>query len=136
MMKCARSPHTILLTALEEILTVYPIYATSDPATIPWLLTDQVSGWEGSNIQRAWQFLRTELEKHDSLENDWAYRKVVFTRILDQDRFSRVPAWLVKFFEDEQPEFLVRISLKYGLVEQALRYCIAMVRKVTASAFV
>jgi len=100
-----------------------------DPANVPWLLTDQVSGWEGSNIQRAWKLLRTELEKHDTLENDWAYHKAVLTRILDQDRFSRVPAWLVKFFEDEQPEFLVRTSLKYGLVEQALRYCLSMIRK-------
>jgi len=111
------------------------LHTISDPANVPWLLTDQVSGWEGSNIQRAWQLLRTELEKHDSLENDWAYHKAVLTRILDQDRFSRVPAWLVKFFEDEQPEFLVRTSLKYGLVEQALRYCLSMIRKVINSAF-
>lgn len=101
-----------------------------DPADIPWLLTDQVSSWEGSNIQRAWRLLRTALERHDTLENDWSYRKAVFTRILDLDRLSRVPSWLIKFFEDEQPEYLVRASLKYGLVEQALRFALGMVRKV------
>ena len=111
-------------------LNIYHMRTIRDPANVPWLLTDQVEGWEGSSIQRAWQLLRTELEKHDSLENNWAYHKAVFTRILDQDRFSRVPTWLVKFFEAEQPEFLVRTSLKYGLVEQAIRYCLAMVRKV------
>lgn len=103
-----------------------------DPADVPWLLSDQVSSWEGSNIQRAWRLLRTALERHDTLENDWAYRKAVFTRILDLDRLSRVPSWLIKFFEDEQPEYLVRTSLKYGLVEQALQFALGMVRKVSS----
>lgn len=106
-----------------------------DPADVPWLLGDQVSSWEGSNIQRAWSLLRAALEKHDSLENGWAYRKAVFARILDLDRLSRVPTWLIKFFEDEEPEYLIRSSLKYGLVEQSLQYCLSMVRKVCCRIF-
>ncbi|KAF8312566.1 nucleoporin Nup120/160-domain-containing protein [Cantharellus anzutake] len=43
--------------------------------------------------------------------------------------FSRVPAWLSKFFMDHQPEYLIRMSLKYGLVAQALSYSIAMVQR-------
>lgn len=104
--------------------------ACRDPAEVPWLLGDHVSSWEGSNIQRAWRLLRTALEKHDTLENGWAYRKAVFTRILDLDRLGRVPAWLIKFFEDEEPEYLIRTQLKYGLVEQALQYSLNLIRKV------
>ena len=102
----------------------------SDVSTAPWLLTDQVLSWEGSFAQRAWRYLRTLLETHDTLESDWGYRKAVYRRILDLDRFSRVPAWLSKFFEEEQPEYLVRISLQYGLVREALMSCIDMLKRV------
>lgn len=80
-----------------------------DPAETPWLLSDHVVSWEGSNLQRAWRYLRIALETHDTLDNDWAYRKVSLQKILDLDRFSRVPAWLVKFFE-------VRLWKYFGLV--------------------
>lgn len=71
----------------------------SDPASIPWLLSDRVSSWEGSNSQRAWRYLRISLETHDLAEQDFVYRKVTFQKILDLEVSSRVPAWLVKFFE-------------------------------------
>ncbi|KAF8314772.1 hypothetical protein DL93DRAFT_2167187 [Clavulina sp. PMI_390] len=100
-----------------------------DPAEVPWLMGDRMLGWEGTNIQRAWRLLRTMLDAHDSLGNGWAYRKAVLARILEIDRHSRVPSWLVDFFEEEEPEYLIRSQLKYGLVEEALRYTLNMVRK-------
>ncbi|KAF8335076.1 nucleoporin Nup120/160-domain-containing protein [Cantharellus anzutake] len=105
-----------------------------DPLECPWLFTDQVLGWEGTNSQRAWRYLRLSLESYDSMDGDWSYHKVVLQKIIDLDRFSRVPAWLSKFFMDHQPEYLIRMSLKYGLVAQALSYSIAMVQRVCTAA--
>ena len=70
-----------------------------DSIECPWLFIDQVLSWEGTNSQRAWRYLRISLDTYDSLDSDWSYHKIVFQKILDLDRFSRVPAWLVKFFE-------------------------------------
>ncbi|KAG8960780.1 hypothetical protein FRC03_006142 [Tulasnella sp. 419] len=92
----------------------------------PWLISDRVQSWEGTPAQRGWRYLQESLERNDT--PDFVYRKVALKKMLDEDRFARLPVWLVQFFEEHQPDHLIRMCLKYDLVEDALKYSIALVK--------
>ncbi|QRV87591.1 nucleoporin [Ceratobasidium sp. AG-Ba] len=110
------------LTSLGEL---------ADGESIPWLETDQTLAWDGSTIQRAWHYLQLTLSRHDIEQGDWVYRKVAMDTMLDLDRSARLPHWLVAFFLDKQPDYLVRLCLKYSRIQEALQYSLRMVKEAT-----
>ncbi|KAG8796796.1 hypothetical protein FRC12_000046 [Ceratobasidium sp. 428] len=112
----------INLTSLGEL---------ADGESIPWLETDQTLAWDGSTVQRAWHYLELSLSRNDIEEGDWAYRKVAMDTMLELDRTARLPHWLVVFFLEKQPDYLVRLCLKYNRVQEALGYSIRMVKEAT-----
>ncbi|KAH7343853.1 nucleoporin Nup120/160-domain-containing protein [Rhizoctonia solani] len=103
----------------------------ADDESIPWLETDQTLAWDGSTIQRAWYYLQLSLTRHDVEEGDWMYRKVVADTILELDQSARLPNWLVSFFLEKQPDYLVRLCLKYNRLQDALLYSVRMVKEAT-----
>ncbi|KAG8694231.1 hypothetical protein FRC08_008614 [Ceratobasidium sp. 394] len=103
----------------------------ADGESIPWLETDQTLAWDGSTVRRAWHYLQLSLSRHDIQEGDWAYRKTVMDTMLELDRSARLPHWLVAFFLEKQPDYLVRLCLKYNRIQEALRYSIRMVKEAT-----
>ncbi|GJJ16272.1 hypothetical protein Clacol_010568 [Clathrus columnatus] len=106
-------------------------YLAEDGTT--WLHSEKVSSWPGSPIERGWRYLRTALEQYDSSNNEYAYRKAVSERILEFDRSNSLPSWLVLFFQDNQPEFLIRMFLRFELICEALEYSLSLVRKSEAA---
>ncbi|KAF8760306.1 Nucleoporin [Rhizoctonia solani] len=103
----------------------------ADNESIPWLETDQTLAWDGSTIQRAWHYLQLSLERHDVEEGDWSYRKAVADTVLELDQSARLPNWLVSFFLEKQPDYLVRLCLKYNRLQDALLYSVRMVKEAT-----
>lgn len=103
----------------------------ADGESVPWLETDQTLAWDGSAIQRAWHYLQLSLTRNDVDEGDWAYRKVVADTMLELDQSARLPNWLVSFFLEKQPDYLVRLCLKYNRLRDALHYSIRMVKEAT-----
>ncbi|KAF8897169.1 nucleoporin Nup120/160-domain-containing protein [Infundibulicybe gibba] len=97
--------------------------------TSDWLLTDKVSSWPGSTAERGWRYLRQSLERYDSAETDCRYTKVVLETIMDFDRSSSPPPWLIKTLEDNHHEFLIRLSLKYEQFDQAIEHIMTLMRK-------
>ena len=67
--------------------------------TSDWLLTDKVSSWPGTPTDRGWRYLRQALESHDGPETDFRYSKVTLETILEYDRSSPPPPWLVHTLE-------------------------------------
>ncbi|CAE6454482.1 unnamed protein product [Rhizoctonia solani] len=104
---------------------------SADDESIPWLETDQTLAWDGSTVQRAWHYLQLSLARHDVEEGDWTYRKVVADTMLELDQSARLPNWLVSFFLEKQPDYLVRLCLKYSRLQDALLYSIRMVKEAT-----
>ncbi|QRW15990.1 nucleoporin [Rhizoctonia solani] len=100
----------------------------ADNESIPWLETDQTLAWDGSTIQRAWHYLQLSLERHDVEEGDWSYRKAVADTELTSLRDYN---WLVSFFLEKQPDYLVRLCLKYNRLQDALLYSVRMVKEAT-----
>ena len=74
--------------------------------------------------------MRVTLEQHDTAENEYAYRKATVEKILEFDRTGALPSWLVKFFEEHQPEYLIRTCMRFGLVDDAIEYSLELVKKV------
>lgn len=98
-----------------------------------WLLTDDIESWSGSHAQRGWRYLQLSLERHDDAKTDYSYRKAVFDTVLEMDRLDAVPSWLVKFFEENQPDYLIRAWLRKGYLYQALEHALKLVRKTNAA---
>lgn len=40
------------------------------------MFTQKVASWEGSMAQKTWKLLQQSLDRYDSAENGWGYRKV------------------------------------------------------------
>ncbi|KZT74501.1 hypothetical protein DAEQUDRAFT_195531 [Daedalea quercina L-15889] len=94
-----------------------------------WLLTDKVSSWPGTPIDRGWRYLRQALERHDGPDTDFKYNKVTLETILEYDRASPPPPWLVHTLEIEHPEYLIRTCLRYDNLESALDHVLALMRR-------
>ncbi len=111
-----------------------------------WLLRGPTQSWGGTVSQRAWRYLQQCLENNDTKTSDYEYHKVALKKILDEDRTTRLPLWLIQFFEvfffvpytttlsnilqGHQPEYLIRMCFKYDLIGDALQYSINMIREV------
>lgn len=50
--------------------------------------------------------------------------------MLEIDRLRAPPAWLAEFFQDREPEFLIRTFLRFDLVTQAIDNTLLMIKKV------
>lgn len=113
-----------------------------------WLLTDKVSSWTGTHASRSWRYLRLCLERHDGAETDYRYTKVTLETILAFDRSNLPPPWLIQSLavrssrllrvydwltyvtQEHHPEYLIRTSLRYDVIEQALEHTMSLLRKV------
>lgn len=100
--------------------------------TSDWLLTDRVSSWPGTHVDRSWRYLRLSLERHDSAETDYKYNKVTLETILAFDRSTLPPPWLLQSLAEYHPEYLIRISLRYDILEQALECTMILIRRTDA----
>ncbi|KAL4241382.1 Nucleoporin Nup120/160 [Abortiporus biennis] len=96
--------------------------------TSDWLLTDKVSSWTGTYADRAWRYLRQSLECHDGPQTDYAYYKTTLETILAFNR-SSAPPWLIQTLEEHHPEFLIRLCLRYDVLEVALEHALSLTRK-------
>ena len=100
-------------------------------------------------MQRAWHYLQLSLSRNDLEEGDWVYRKTTMDTMLELNQSARLPHWLVAFFlvsvgvlcpieakspnkleQEKQPDYLVRLCLKYNRLQEALQYSIRMVKEV------
>ncbi|KAJ3073187.1 hypothetical protein HK102_006058, partial [Quaeritorhiza haematococci] len=101
--------------------------------TDPTLLTsDPPLTWEGTVSERSWRLLRTYLERHDGKHNGYRYRRCVIEKLLQVDVEMRIPVWLTAVYEHRNPEDLVRLYLKYNLVEEATRLIVRYIRQQTS----
>ncbi|TFK43307.1 nucleoporin Nup120/160-domain-containing protein [Crucibulum laeve] len=97
--------------------------------TSDWLLTDKVSSWPGTPADRGWRYLRQSLERQDSAETDYRYSKATLETILSFSRASSPPPWLINILETHHPEYLIRVSLRYENLEDAVNYTLSLIRK-------
>ncbi|PWN52428.1 hypothetical protein IE53DRAFT_367230 [Violaceomyces palustris] len=95
-------------------------------------LSEKCATWKGPASERAWRYLRMYLEMFDHSSTGWRYRQAVLDRALALGHSSSLPEWLSKWFMEHKPDFLIRTSMEYGLVDEALRHSIDMVKKDTA----
>jgi len=51
--------------------------------------------------------------------------------MLEFDRDGALPSWLVKFFQEHEPDYLVRTCLRFDLVVEAVEYGLDLVKKVS-----
>ncbi|KAF9057494.1 nucleoporin Nup120/160-domain-containing protein [Panaeolus papilionaceus] len=97
--------------------------------TTAWLLTDNTSSWQGTPADRGWRYLQHSLKRHDTTENDYRYSKAALETILGIDRSILPPPWLISTMENYQPEYLIRISLRYDNIADAVNYAYSLVLK-------
>ncbi|KAH8105506.1 nucleoporin Nup120/160-domain-containing protein [Cristinia sonorae] len=97
--------------------------------TSDWLLTDKVSSWAGSTPDRAWRYLRQSLEQYDGPQSEYAYSKITLETVLAFERSSPTPPWLVQILADHHPEYLIRLCLRYDILEYALEHVINLISK-------
>ncbi|KAF9008833.1 nucleoporin Nup120/160-domain-containing protein [Cyathus striatus] len=123
------------MTELFIQLTLQCIRLARDSDTVlqedtsDWLLTNKVSSWPGTPADRGWRFLRQSLERNDNLETDYKYSKVTLDTILGVESMTSPPPWLINILEEHQPEYLVRVSLRYENLEAAVSYALNLIRK-------
>ncbi|KAJ3409947.1 hypothetical protein HDV05_004146 [Chytridiales sp. JEL 0842] len=79
--------------------------------------------WGGTQSEKAWRLLQVFLDKHDSAANNFSYRRAAIERALEANRNIALPPWLVDFYKKQFPEDLIRIYLKYGLLEKCASFC-------------
>jgi hypothetical protein len=116
-----------------------------------WLQSETVAGWKTDQVPKAWRLLEHTLDRHDSASIGWKYRKVrsringvrvprltnlplrqvCLERIMESDRNVAPPTWLTTFFQDREPEYLIRTCLRYHLIMTALDYTMFMIQKVS-----
>ncbi|PCH41595.1 hypothetical protein WOLCODRAFT_100880 [Wolfiporia cocos MD-104 SS10] len=97
--------------------------------TSDWLLTDKVTSWPGTPADRGWRYLRESLDRHDCPETDYRYTKVTLETVLNVDRLSPPPPWLIHSIETQHPEYLIRLCLRYDLLESALEHTLRFMRR-------
>lgn len=88
------------------------IDSQEDPDAAFLLYSERSSSWTGSPAEKAWRYLRLQLEMNDE-KRDGAggrYRHVVLNRILDLGAEESLPDWLVEWFRVCHNE----VSLRQG----------------------
>ncbi|KAF9569446.1 hypothetical protein CPC08DRAFT_678255 [Agrocybe pediades] len=97
--------------------------------TSGWLLTDNAASWQGNPSDRGWRYLQQSLKRYDGPDTDNRYAKAAFETILSLGRSSLTPPWLVEILAKHQPEYLIRISLKYENLTDAVNFAYALILK-------
>jgi len=121
------------MTDLFSHLTGQCLRLSRNPDTViqedtsDWLLTDKVSSWPGTPADRGWRYLRHSLQQHDNAETDYKYTKAILETILGSN--SSPPPWLIHILEENHHEHLIRISLRYENLEDAIEYTLSLIRK-------
>lgn len=85
-------------------------------------MDDVPLSWEGPVVDKAWQLLSDLLEKHDTSENAYSYRKAVVEKLLSMDSNVRLPSWLTTFYQAHAPEDLIQAYLRHGSWMQLLPF--------------
>jgi len=87
-----------------------------------WVLgSRETAGWEGDLASKAWHQLRRTLERYDP---DGLYRQHVLDTILAEDRFARLPSWLVAYFVAHNLDVLLARLIHHDLLPDALKLAI------------
>ncbi|KAJ3863652.1 nucleoporin Nup120/160-domain-containing protein [Lentinula novae-zelandiae] len=121
------------MTDLFAHLTVQCLRLSHNPDVVvqedtsDWLLTDNVSTWPGTPADKGWRYMRESLRRHDGIETDFKYSKITLETILTFQ--SSPPPWLIQVLEDYHHEYLIRISLRFGNIEQAVDHTLSLIRK-------
>ncbi|KAJ3123980.1 hypothetical protein HK098_001466 [Nowakowskiella sp. JEL0407] len=89
--------------------------------------------WDGTPSQCAWQNLRELLRKHDKAATGYSCHRAVAVKIMQTDLKSALPLWLVQFFKENEPEFLIREYMKCGLIDEATYFTISFLRFISES---
>ncbi|KAI8053729.1 nucleoporin Nup120/160-domain-containing protein [Syncephalis plumigaleata] len=101
---------------------VFDISTDSDDASY----TDSM---EGPPSARAWRLLEQLLNRYDSHDTQYQYRALVLEETLKLNRYAKLPAWLTYFYTIHNPEDLIRIYLKYNLIEDAAKQALLQIEK-------
>ncbi|SPO39479.1 related to nuclear pore complex protein Nup160 [Pseudozyma flocculosa] len=94
-------------------------------------LSEKAAGWTESASERAWRYLELHLDMFDTEQGCWRYRLVVLDKVVSLRLFGEMPACLKQWFERQRPDAVVRVLRRYGMIDEALRACIAMVKSET-----
>ena len=97
-----------------------------------------------SPAEKAWAYLRMQLELNDTAQNGWKYHAVVLDRALDlgagdvpQQTVAEVlipqelPPWLLQWFRANRPDQLIRSWFRVGHLQEALQETVALLKKVS-----
>ncbi|KAI8808003.1 hypothetical protein BJ742DRAFT_810447 [Cladochytrium replicatum] len=85
---------------------------------------------ESGASTRAWRLLQIYLENHDTKERGYGYHRAAVERILQLNRKVELPPWLVEVYKAKRgPEDLIRVYMKYDLMEAAGRVAVDHVLK-------
>ena len=91
---------------------------------------ENASRWDGTQASKAWRLLEQYLSRYDG---SGEYRKRVLDAILEEDRRTRLPKWLVNWFMAAHPEYLIWKSVEYDLLEEAFVHAFQMVEAVRSA---
>ncbi|KAK1217352.1 hypothetical protein PQX77_019987 [Marasmius sp. AFHP31] len=122
------------MTDLFAHLTTQCLRLSHDPEVVvqedtsDWLLTDKVSSWPGSPADRGWRYLRESLKRHDGFETEHKYTKIALETVLSFQS-SPPPPWLIQALEEHHHDYLIRVSLRFGNLDQAIDHILSLVRK-------
>ncbi|KAI8921376.1 nucleoporin Nup120/160-domain-containing protein [Powellomyces hirtus] len=86
-----------------------------------YLTDDPYLAWNGTDAQRAWRLLCKYVDELDK-EPSTTYRIKVVERVLYVDPRHPLPLALTGYYKNHHPEDLLRLYLRYGLVEDAARF--------------
>lgn len=111
-----------------------------------WLLTDNAASWHGSPSDRGWRYLQQSLMRYDGPNSDCRYTKSALETIISASRLLSPPLWLISIlevndssilcnsnlpnFQKYNPEYLIRVNLRYDNIADAVNYTYALVLKV------
>ncbi|GAW08242.1 Nuclear pore complex protein [Lentinula edodes] len=121
------------MTDLFAHLTIQCLRLSHNPDVVvqedtsDWLLTDNVSTWPGTPADKGWRYMRESLRRHDGIETDFKYSKITLETILTFQLSP--PPWLIQVLEDYHHEYLIRVSLRFGNLEQAVDHTLSLIRK-------
>lgn len=116
--------------------TFRAVLSEGDIATIAsWSFlhsSPRTSSWTGSTSTLAWQYLKMNL---DTSGSDPKYRLAVLHRLLllttTDGILLDVPRWLIGWFEENRPDFLISAYMRGGLKREALRAALQWLKKST-----
>ena len=106
------------------------------PNAIAWLHTSPLTNrLRGSDAGLSLRYLEKVLQQYDSADTHYAYRTAVantFFALNSNKRGGwRMPAWLVSWEMERNPEGWVGMAVKWGWIEEALDWSAEMLRRVS-----